>query len=218
VTCARLRAARAEPRAARLRRGAGVRGHSVRGHRAALRPLPLLLVRPRDPPPRAPAPNRAWRRARRHNHAARRFEDTGLSFFGRRSDRLVHAVEPYTGAAGRYALTVWLYAAEGAVPPPPPSSPPSRTKWTRLVHPSVLIGHVSSHVLASARSVAPSRGVAEAVNSGALPRSLSPPARCVRPRGGCLILLGRRQAIARDEEAEAVHFPAFAGESRDVAG
>ena len=27
-------------------------------------------------------------------------------------------------------------------PPPPPSS--SRTKWTRLVHPSVLIGHVSS--------------------------------------------------------------------------
>jgi len=24
----------------------------------------------------------------------------------------------------------------------PPSSPPSRTKWTRLVHPSVLIGHV----------------------------------------------------------------------------
>jgi hypothetical protein len=32
-----------------------------------------------------------------------------------------------------------------ALPPsqPPPSSPPSRTKWTRLVHPSVLIGHVS---------------------------------------------------------------------------
>jgi hypothetical protein len=29
----------------------------------------------------------------------------------------------------------------GALPPPPPS----RTKWTRLVHPSVLIGHVSSH-------------------------------------------------------------------------
>ena len=26
--------------------------------------------------------------------------------------------------------------------PPPP--PPSRTKWTRLVHPSVLTGHVSS--------------------------------------------------------------------------
>jgi len=26
----------------------------------------------------------------------------------------------------------------------PPPSPPSRTKWTRLVHPSVLIGHVSS--------------------------------------------------------------------------
>jgi hypothetical protein len=28
-------------------------------------------------------------------------------------------------------------------PPPPPSLPPSRTKCTRLVHPSVLIGHVS---------------------------------------------------------------------------
>jgi hypothetical protein len=31
-------------------------------------------------------------------------------------------------------------AAAGAVAPPPP---PSRTKWTRLVHPSVLTGHVS---------------------------------------------------------------------------
>ena len=31
----------------------------------------------------------------------------------------------------------------GAQASPPP--PPSRTKWTRLVHPSVLIGHVSSH-------------------------------------------------------------------------
>ena len=28
--------------------------------------------------------------------------------------------------------------------PPPPPPPPSRTKWTRLVHPSVLTGHVSS--------------------------------------------------------------------------
>jgi hypothetical protein len=27
-------------------------------------------------------------------------------------------------------------------PQPPPPPPPSRTKWTRLVHPSVLIGHV----------------------------------------------------------------------------
>jgi len=27
----------------------------------------------------------------------------------------------------------------------PPPLPPSRTKWTRLVHPSVLIGHVSSY-------------------------------------------------------------------------
>jgi hypothetical protein len=32
---------------------------------------------------------------------------------------------------------------EAAARPPPPS-PPSRTKWTRLVHPSVLTGHVSS--------------------------------------------------------------------------
>jgi hypothetical protein len=30
-------------------------------------------------------------------------------------------------------------ARDGLRPPPP-----SRTKWTRLVHPSVLIGHVSS--------------------------------------------------------------------------
>ena len=29
-------------------------------------------------------------------------------------------------------------------PPPPPSLPPSRTDWTRLVPPRVLIGHVSS--------------------------------------------------------------------------
>jgi len=33
-------------------------------------------------------------------------------------------------------------ACGGATPPPP--LPPSRTKWTRLVHLSVLIGHVSS--------------------------------------------------------------------------
>ena len=34
-----------------------------------------------------------------------------------------------------------MFVASYAAPPPPP---PSRTKWTRLVHPSVLIGHVSS--------------------------------------------------------------------------
>ena len=34
-------------------------------------------------------------------------------------------------------------ASDTACPPPPPlPSPPSRTKWTRLVHPSGLIGHV----------------------------------------------------------------------------
>ena len=35
-------------------------------------------------------------------------------------------------------------------PPPPPPSPPSRTKWTRLVHPSVLIGHAASQVMHAA--------------------------------------------------------------------
>ena len=34
----------------------------------------------------------------------------------------------------------------GINPPPPPPPPPSRTDWTRLVPPSVLIGHVSSHL------------------------------------------------------------------------
>ena len=37
-----------------------------------------------------------------------------------------------------------LRAAAGPTPaPPPPPPPPSRTKWTRLVHPFVLIAHVS---------------------------------------------------------------------------
>ena len=39
-------------------------------------------------------------------------------------------------------LTVMLTRSDQVPPPPPP--PPSRTKWTRLVHPSVLTGHVSS--------------------------------------------------------------------------
>lgn len=55
------------------------------------------------------------------------------------SDKLVHSVEPYTGLKGRFALTVWLYAADGV-------------------------------------------------------------------------------EIARDEEAERVHFPDFAQKSRDVTG
>ena len=48
------------------------------------------------------------------------------------------------GAEGTEGAEV-AEGAEGAdaTSPPPPSSP-SRTKWTRLVHPSVLIGHVSS--------------------------------------------------------------------------
>jgi len=36
-----------------------------------------------------------------------------------------------------------LCGSYAAVNAPPPPSPPSRTKWTRLVHPSVLTGHVS---------------------------------------------------------------------------
>jgi len=40
-------------------------------------------------------------------------------------------------------------AAEAAPPPPP-----SRTKWTRLVHPSVLIGHVSSRQASAEESLA----------------------------------------------------------------
>jgi len=35
--------------------------------------------------------------------------------------------------------SLWRY---GLNPPPPP--PPSRTDWTRLVHPLVLTGHISS--------------------------------------------------------------------------
>ena len=47
---------------------------------------------------------------------------------------------PGTGAGSREGrLRAWMRAVE---PPPPP--PPSRTKWTRLVHPSVPSGHVSS--------------------------------------------------------------------------
>jgi hypothetical protein len=39
----------------------------------------------------------------------------------------------------------WLWRTDNhKVANSPPPSPPSRTKWTRLVHPSVLIGHVSS--------------------------------------------------------------------------
>jgi hypothetical protein len=43
-------------------------------------------------------------------------------------------------------------AEPGPAAPPPP--PPSRTKWTRLVHPSVLIGHVSSRQASAEESLA----------------------------------------------------------------
>jgi hypothetical protein len=54
-------------------------------------------------------------------------------------------------AAGRLGAAHALPASCAPLPPPPPrpsrtdtSRPSSRTNWTRLVHPSVLIGHVSS--------------------------------------------------------------------------
>jgi hypothetical protein len=53
--------------------------------------------------------------------------------------RLAHpspASEPLHGDAAGPSRDLGCRA-----PRPPPLSPPSRTKWTRLVHPSVLIGH-----------------------------------------------------------------------------
>ena len=46
--------------------------------------------------------------------------------------------------ASRRMLRVGLLPPPRALTPSPPPPPPSRTKWTLLVHPSVLIGHVSS--------------------------------------------------------------------------
>ena len=46
---------------------------------------------------------------------------------------------------------VWRRRGVRQRPPPPP---PSRTKWTRLVHPSVLIGHVSSRQASAEESLA----------------------------------------------------------------
>jgi len=42
---------------------------------------------------------------------------------------------------GEDAVPQWAEKVQCSLPPPPPL-PPSRTKWTRLVHPYVLIGHV----------------------------------------------------------------------------
>ena len=52
-----------------------------------------------------------------------------------RTDARVWALDALAAKAKRGEL-------EACAPPLPP--PPSRTKWTRLVHPSVLTGHVSS--------------------------------------------------------------------------
>ena len=56
--------------------------------------------------------------------------------------RLSRARAPRAGRRGRagganLAVTCTLWGT------PPPFPPPSRTNWTRLVPPSVLIGHVS---------------------------------------------------------------------------
>ena len=48
----------------------------------------------------------------------------------------------------RWARPPWPMSAARA----PPPLPPSRTKWTRLVHPSVLIGHASSTCLSGSGS------------------------------------------------------------------
>ena len=65
--------------------------------------------------------------------------------------------------AGRRVAVV-AHENRRAHPPPPP--PPSRTNWTRLVPPSVLTGHVSSH-----RSPCWSDGLREARRG--LPRCMS---------------------------------------------
>jgi hypothetical protein len=74
---------------------------------------------------------------------------------------------------------------EVRVLPPPP--PPSRTKWTRLVHPSVLTGHVSS--------LSPQREVRVAAPRARCPGARAPeralracgrgPGACVSRAGGC---------------------------------
>ena len=82
------------------------------------------------------------------------------------------------GAVGagekRFSPTRSRFSPTSARPPPPPS----RTKWTRLVHPSVLTGHVSS----LSRSARPA-GVAPAAGAGARPLGLRcpPPLPTVAP-------------------------------------
>ena len=57
--------------------------------------------------------------------------------------RLELSLLPLSPRAGAALATLLERCAESPVHPPPPL-PPSRTKWTRLVHPSILTGHVSS--------------------------------------------------------------------------
>ena len=67
-----------------------------------------------------------------------------------RSGTSVAPAHPGAGRARCYARwrirrrRSWRARRASARSTPPPPPPPSRTKWTRLVHPSVLIGHVSS--------------------------------------------------------------------------
>jgi len=62
-----------------------------------------------------------------------------------------------------------MHPSHGAPPDGAHRRPPSRTKWTRLVHPSVLIGHVSS-------LCPPPAGPRRLAVAGPSPAPLPPPA------------------------------------------
>jgi len=72
--------------------------------------------------------------------------------------RLPRAARAVDAAGGEFAAL----EPGGAAGDPPP--PPSRTKWTRLVHPSVLTGHVSS---LSCRTTTGGRPDAQSLGPGA---------------------------------------------------
>jgi len=85
--------------------------------------------------------------------------------------------------------------------PPPP--PPSRTKWTRLVHPSVLIGHVSSTGTLAERVAAL---VADAARGGGDADQAHARARAAETRLGAAEAEGaaaRREAEVHREAADA---------------
>ena len=73
--------------------------------------------------------------------AARRVRRRAAPSAARSSAGAAPTPEAYRAAAVAIKEVVDLELLRQQARPPPP---PSRTKWTRLVHPSVLIGHVSS--------------------------------------------------------------------------